>query len=253
FFLSSHRASLSSPSTTTPLSPSLACLDKSLSSFLAPFCPRRVCSGGCGERAAVAGMRAGGMLCRSQAATAVCVPGDARSMVVARRADRTIVAGAGVSDAASAARDLRDVRYARLGGSGESRRRSTSSRRFAAPRAGTAAAAPPPPPPPPPPPRPAAALSSGASCKPRVEIKRRGGTGAAADRAPVAVTLPMVTKSPAKEAPAKDLAAAAKLVSSAAALAAPGDQVLQKVAVKRFLLTHWYGATCVCARARRWW
>ncbi|CAO2188083.1 unnamed protein product [Urochloa humidicola] len=175
-------------------------------------------------------MRAGGMLCRSQAATAVCVPGDARSMVVARRADRTIVAGAGGSDAASAARDLRDVRYARLGGSGESRRRSTSSRRFAAPRAGTAAAAPPPPPPPPPPPRPAAAVSSGASCKPRVEIRRRGGAGA--DRVPVAVTLPMVTKSPAKEAPAKDLAAAAKLVSSAAALAAPGDQVLQVVVMK---------------------
>ncbi|CAO2163457.1 unnamed protein product [Urochloa humidicola] len=165
-------------------------------------------------------MRAGGMLCRSQAATAVCVPGDARSMVVARRADRTIAAGAGGDD-------LRDVRYARLGGSGgESRRRSTSSRRFAAPKS----AAPPPPPPPPPPPRPAM-VSGGASCKPRVEIRRRG---AAADsaRAPVAVTLPMVTKSPSKEAPAKDLAAAAKRVSTAAALAAPGDQVLQVVVMK---------------------
>ncbi|KAF0899039.1 hypothetical protein E2562_012893 [Oryza meyeriana var. granulata] len=52
-------------------------------------------------------MRAGGMLCRSQAATAVCVPGDARSMVVARRADRTI---------AEDARLVNDVRYARLGG-----------------------------------------------------------------------------------------------------------------------------------------
>jgi hypothetical protein len=38
----------------------------------------------------------------------------------------------------------------------------------------------------------------------------------------------MVTKSPSKEAPAKDLAAAAKRASSAAAaVAAPGDQVLQ--------------------------
>ncbi|KAM3410886.1 hypothetical protein ACQJBY_002852 [Aegilops geniculata] len=46
-------------------------------------------------------MRTGGMLCRSQAATAVCVPGDARSMVVGRRADRTI---------AEDARILHDVR-----------------------------------------------------------------------------------------------------------------------------------------------
>ncbi|CAL5012208.1 unnamed protein product [Urochloa decumbens] len=173
-------------------------------------------------------MRAGGMLCRSQAATAVCMPGDARSMVLPRRADRTIVS-AGGGDAAAAARDLRDVRYARLGGGGESRRRSTSSRRFSsAPRAAAAA---PPPPPPPPPPRPAAVSSGGASCKPRgVEIRRRGGASAA--RAPVAVTLPMVTKSPSKEAAAKDLAAAAKRVSTAAALAAPGDQVLQVVVMK---------------------
>lgn len=42
----------------------------------------------------------------------------------------------------------------------------------------------------------------------------------------------MVTKSPSKEAPAKDLAAAAKRVSSAAAVAAPGDQVLQVVVMK---------------------
>ncbi|TKW10180.1 hypothetical protein SEVIR_6G145500v4 [Setaria viridis] len=152
-------------------------------------------------------MRAGGMLCRSQAATAVCVPGDARSMVVARRADRTIVAAGGGDDAA--ARALHDVRYARLGGHDE-RRRSTS-RRFAAP---------------PPPP---VAVSSAASCKPRVEIRRRATARAAA---PVAVTLPMVTKSPSKEAPAKDLAAAAKRVSSAAAVAAPGDQVLQVVVMK---------------------
>ncbi|CAL5006503.1 unnamed protein product [Urochloa decumbens] len=178
-------------------------------------------------------MRAGGMLCRSQAATAVCVPGDARSMVLPRRADRTIVSAGGGDAAAAAARDLRDVRYARLGGGGESRRRSTSSRRFSsAPRA--AAAAPPPPPPPPPPPRPAAVSSGGASCKPRggVEIRRRGTGAAAAARAPVAVTLPMVTKSLSKEAAAKDLAAATKRVSTAAALAAPGDQVLQVVVMK---------------------
>jgi len=151
-------------------------------------------------------MRAGGMLCRSQAATAVCVPGDARSMVVARRADRTIVA-AGDDDAR---RVLHDVRYARLGGDGDGGRRSTS-RRFAAPRAAAAPALPPPPPP-----------TASASCKPRVERQRR------AARAPVAVTLPMVTKSPSKEAPPKDLAAAAKRVQAAAAVAAaPGDQLLQ--------------------------
>ena len=152
------------------------------------------------------------MLCRSQAATAVCVPGDAWSMVVARRA-----AGDG------AARALHDVRYARLGGSTAAEgggRRSASSRRLAAPardRQQAATAAPPPPPPPPPPP---AVVSSAASCKPRVEMARRR-----PGRAPVAVTLPMVTKSPSKEAPAKDLAAAAK--RAAAAVAAPGDQVLQ--------------------------
>ncbi|CAD6265511.1 unnamed protein product [Miscanthus lutarioriparius] len=159
-------------------------------------------------------MRAGGMLCRSQAATAVCVPGDARSMVVARRADRTIVA----ADDDDARRVLHDVRYARLGGAGNDggrQRHSTSSRRFAAPRA---AAAPPA----------ATAASASASCKPRVERQRR-----AATRAPVAVTLPMVTKSPSKEAPPKDLAAAAKRVQAAAAVAAaPGDQLLQVVVMK---------------------
>lgn len=137
------------------------------------------------------------LMCRSQAATAVCVPGDARSMVVARRADRTIVA----ADDASA---LHDVRYARLGGSG--RRHSTSRRSFAD--------APPPPPPP------------TASCKPRVERRR-----APPRAAPVAVTLPMVTKSPTKEAAAKELAAAAKRAQ--AGNAAPGgDQVLQVVVMK---------------------
>ncbi|KAG2578596.1 protein SODIUM POTASSIUM ROOT DEFECTIVE 2-like [Panicum virgatum] len=156
-------------------------------------------------------MRAGGMLCRSQAATAVCVPGDARSIVVARRA--------GGDDGARA---LHDVRYARLGGAAaDGSGRRSASRRVAAPRASQgAAAAPPPPPPPPPPP---AVVSGAASCKPRVEMARRR-----PGRAPVAVTLPMVTKSPSKEAPAKDLAAAAKR----AAAAAPGDQVLQVVVMK---------------------
>ncbi|RLM60304.1 hypothetical protein C2845_PM14G10850 [Panicum miliaceum] len=108
--------------------------------------------------------------------------------------------------------------YARLGGTAAEGGRRSASRRFAAPR--QAAAAPPPPPPPPP------AVSSAASCRPRVEMVRRRPDGAA--RAPVAVTLPMVTKSPSKEAPAKDLAAAAKR----AAVAAPGDQVLQVVVMK---------------------
>jgi len=132
---------------------------------------------------------------------AVCVPGDARSMVVARRADRTIVAGN------DARRVLHDVRYARLGGAGDDgdRQRRSTSRRFAAPRAA-------------PPPTPTAS----ATCKPRVERQRR------ASRGPVAVTLPMVTKSPSKEAPPKDLAAAAKRVQAAAAVAAaPADQLLQ--------------------------
>ncbi|KAL6598522.1 hypothetical protein ACP70R_046221 [Stipagrostis hirtigluma subsp. patula] len=149
-------------------------------------------------------MRAGGMLCRSQAATAVCVPGDARSMVVARRADRTIVAD-------QDARALQDVRYARLGGAGDAPR--AASRRFAL----MTRAAPPPPPPPPLPP----------SVKPRGEIRRRG-------REPVAVTLPMVTKSP-KETPARELAAAAKRISpapAAAVTAPPGDQILQVVVMK---------------------
>nr|CAB3482888.1 unnamed protein product [Digitaria exilis] len=170
-------------------------------------------------------MRVGGMLCRSQSATAVCVPGDARSMVVSRRADRTIVAADDLA--------LHDVRYARLGGDVRRRSTSTSSRRFAAPNKPSkpaAKAAPPPPPPPPPPPRPAVVSGAAASCKPRVE--RRRGAGATAREAPVAVTLPMVTKSPSKEAAAKDLAAAAKRVSTAAALAAPGDQVLQVVVMK---------------------
>jgi len=140
------------------------------------------------------------MLCRSQAATAVCVPGDARSMVVARRADRTIVAGD------DDARVLHDVRYARLGGAGDDggRQRRSTSRRFATP--------------PPPPPT----ATASATCKLRVERQRR------ASRGPVAVTLPMVTKSPSKEAPPKDLAAAAKRVQAAAAVAAaPADQLLQ--------------------------
>ncbi|KAM0832430.1 hypothetical protein ACQ4PT_064911 [Festuca glaucescens] len=129
-------------------------------------------------------MRSGGMMCRSQAATAVCVPGDAQSMVVGRRADRTI---------AEDARLLHVVRYVRLGsgaggcdGAGATR---VSSRRAAAPR---------------PPPMP----------------RRRG--------APVAVTLPMVTKSP-KETPARDTAAAKR---TPAAAVAPGDQVLQVVVMK---------------------
>ncbi|AQK52233.1 Heavy metal transport/detoxification superfamily protein [Zea mays] len=143
-------------------------------------------------------MRAGGMLCRSQAATAVCVPGDARSMVVARRAaDRT--------RDSDDARALHDVRYARLGaGAGDGGRRTSASRRFSAP---SRAAAPPP-----------TATAATASCKPRVERPRR---------APVAVTLPMVTKSPSKEAPPKDLAAAAKRAQAAAVAAPPGDQLLQ--------------------------
>ncbi|TVU06140.1 hypothetical protein EJB05_49335, partial [Eragrostis curvula] len=134
-------------------------------------------------------MRVGGMMCRSHAATAVCVPGEARSMVVARRADRTIVA--------DDARALHDVKYARLGGDQQQRRSTSSSRRFTA--------APPPPPPPP-------------TSKP----KRRG-------RAPVAVTLPMVTKSPVREASAKDRAAAAKRAPTvtAATATAPGDQLVQ--------------------------
>ncbi|XP_062190903.1 protein SODIUM POTASSIUM ROOT DEFECTIVE 2-like [Phragmites australis] len=145
-------------------------------------------------------MRAGGMLCRSQAATAVCVPGDARSMVVARRADRTIIA--------EDARALHDVRYARLGGEARA-----TSRRYAVTRA-------PRPPPPPPPP-------TAAATRPRGE-RRRGG------RAPVAVTLPMVTKSPSRETPARELAAAAKRApaATAAAIAPPGDQVLQVVVMK---------------------
>ncbi|TVU06129.1 hypothetical protein EJB05_49323 [Eragrostis curvula] len=121
-------------------------------------------------------------------------------MVVARRADRTIVA--------DDARALHDVKYARLGGDQQQRRSTSSSRRFTA--------APPPPPPPP-------------TSKP----KRRG-------RAPVAVTLPMVTKSPVREASAKDRAAAAKrapTVTAAAAAAAatataPGDQLVQVVVMK---------------------
>jgi hypothetical protein len=126
------------------------------------------------------------MLCRSQAATAVCVPGDARSMVAGRRADRTIIA--------EDARLLHDVRYVRLGAGGGcdgagATRVSSSRRTTAAPR---------------PPPMP----------------RRRG--------APVAVTLPMVTKSP-KETPAKDAAAAKRTPATlpTAAAVAPGDQVLQ--------------------------
>ncbi|KAL5220679.1 hypothetical protein ABZP36_025392 [Zizania latifolia] len=141
-------------------------------------------------------MRAGGMLCRSQAATAVCVPGDARSMVVARRSDRTI---------AEDARLVHDVRYARLGGAAPGAR--VSSRRFGAPRPQASQAPHPPPPPPPPPPKP-----------------RRRGSG-------VAVTLPMVTKSP-KETPAREMAAAAAAAKRASPASAPGDQVLQVVVMK---------------------
>uniref|UniRef100_A0A452Z9A5 Uncharacterized protein n=1 Tax=Aegilops tauschii subsp. strangulata TaxID=200361 RepID=A0A452Z9A5_AEGTS len=122
-------------------------------------------------------MRTGGMLCRSQAATAVCVPGDARSMVVGRRADRTI---------AEDARTLHDVRYVRLGGDGAGAAR-VSSRQVAPPQ---------------PPPMP----------------RRRG--------APVAVTLPMVTKSPV-ETPARDTAAAKRTSATPTAAVAPGEQVLQ--------------------------
>ncbi|KAK3123340.1 hypothetical protein QOZ80_8AG0628910 [Eleusine coracana subsp. coracana] len=147
------------------------------------------------------------MLCRSHAATAVCVPGDARSMVVARRADRTISAAASSDDA----RALHDVRYARLG---DHQHRRSTSRRFSLTRGMTTA---PPPPPPPPPP----------TTKPR---RQRGRTQ------PVAVTLPMVTKSPVREKTARDLAAAAKrattAVTTAAAAAPPGDQLLQVVVMK---------------------
>ncbi|XBJ25912.1 hypothetical protein VPH35_003452 [Triticum aestivum] len=127
-------------------------------------------------------MRTGGMLCRSQAATAVCVPGDARSMVVGRRADRTI---------AQDARTLHDVRYVRLGADGAGAAR-VSSRRVAPPQ---------------PPPM----------------SRRRGAT--------VAVTLPMVTKSPV-ETPARDTAAAKRTPATPTAAVAPGDQVLQVVVMK---------------------
>jgi hypothetical protein len=45
------------------------------------------------------------MGCRSYAATAVCVPGDARSMIVPRRPDRTLIEDA----------RLLDIKYLRLG------------------------------------------------------------------------------------------------------------------------------------------
>ncbi|CAM0949420.1 unnamed protein product [Alopecurus aequalis] len=132
-------------------------------------------------------MRSGGMLCRSQAATAVCVPGDARSMVVGRRADRTI---------AEDARLVHDVRYVRLGAGGGCDGASVTrvlSRRAAVPS---------------PPPMP----------------RRRG--------APVAVTLPMVTKSP-KETPARETAAAKRTPAAPlTATVAPADQVLQVVVMK---------------------
>jgi hypothetical protein len=118
------------------------------------------------------------MLCRSQAATAVCVPGEARSMIVPRRADRTIVA-----------EDARDVRHVRLGGDGDRPRRFSVLSRGAAPQ---------------PPPT---------SCKPS---RRRG-------RAPVAVTLPMVTKSPVREAAKRTPAT----VTATAAAAPQEDTVLQ--------------------------
>ncbi|BAF23682.1 heavy metal-associated isoprenylated plant protein 5 [Oryza sativa Japonica Group] len=145
-------------------------------------------------------MRAGGMLCRSQAATAVCVPGDARSMIVSRRADRTI---------AEDARLAHDVRYARLGAAASAGGARVPSRRFAAPRQALT-----PPPPPPPPPQP-----------PKQHRRPRRGAG-------VAVTFPMVTKSP-KETPAREMAAAAAAAKRAPlAAASPGDQVLQVVVMK---------------------
>lgn len=114
------------------------------------------------------------MLCRSQAATAVCVPGDARSMVVGRRADRTI------------AEDARLGAGGGCDGAGATR------------------------------------VSSGRAAVPRP--RRRG--------APVAVTLPMVTKSP-KETPARDTAAAKRTPAAPlTATSAPGDQVLQVVVMK---------------------
>jgi hypothetical protein len=135
------------------------------------------------------------MLCRSQAATAVCVPGDARSMIVSRRADRTI---------AEDARLAHDVRYARLGAAASAGGARVPSRRFAAPRQALT-----PPPPPPPPPQP-----------PKQHRRPRRGAG-------VAVTFPMVTKSP-KETPAREMAAAAAAAKRAPlAAASPGDQVLQ--------------------------
>lgn len=90
------------------------------------------------------------------------------------------------------ARLVQDVRYARLGGaSGCDGAEATRvlSRRRAAPA-------------------------------PAPVPRRRG--------APVAVTLPMVTKSP-KETPARDMAAAKR---TSAAAVAPGDQVLQVVVMK---------------------
>nr|BAJ86188.1 predicted protein [Hordeum vulgare subsp. vulgare] len=133
-------------------------------------------------------MRAGGMLCRSQAATAVCVPGDARSMVVGRRADRATIA--------EDARVLHDVRYVRLGGAG------VGCDGAGATRVSSRRVAPPPPPP----------------------MRRRRG-------APVAVTLPMVTKSPV-ETPARDTATAKRAPAAPTAAVAPGDQILQVVVMK---------------------
>ncbi|KAJ3705667.1 hypothetical protein LUZ61_009372 [Rhynchospora tenuis] len=66
-------------------------------------------------------MRTGGMGCRSHAATAVCVPGDARSMIVPRRPDRTLIDDA----------RLVDVRYARLGDNKHGRLAPINCRRTA--------------------------------------------------------------------------------------------------------------------------
>ncbi|KAJ4744855.1 Heavy metal-associated isoprenylated plant protein 3 [Rhynchospora pubera] len=66
-------------------------------------------------------MRTGGMGCRSHAATAVCVPGDARSMIVPRRPDRTLIDDA----------RLVDVKYTRLGDNKHGRLAPINCRRTA--------------------------------------------------------------------------------------------------------------------------
>ncbi|XP_072980097.1 uncharacterized protein [Typha angustifolia] len=62
-------------------------------------------------------MKSAGMMCRSQAATAVCIPGDARSMIMARsRSDRTLVENSKLID---------HLKYSRLA---ESRRFGSTGR-----------------------------------------------------------------------------------------------------------------------------